>query len=485
MPISVRFVVRSAIGLLAIGFLALFAIVGTTSWLNERARINFDDIIAARDVRGAAVELRDALRTAESSQRAYIFSGNEVYLAPYDAAKRQARRQLDVLKRLLSVDEAASRVFAKLGEVTAEKLSEMDQGNALKKGRNDTDAVTLFRSNRGKALMDEANLFLTSIIQSADARLTANVSEQRASTAMLRWVSIIGGVVIVLVVAIVAVTVTRYTREIRRARDEVRDLNASLEERVKRRTADLATARNRAEVLLAEVNHRVANSLTLVASLVKLQSRTLTDQSAKDALAETQGRIYAISLLHRRLYSSGDVRLVSLDEYLTGLLEHLETSMRSEGHTASLRYELAPVKLTTDAAINLGVVVTEWVTNAFKYAYSDHRGEVRVHLTALSDGRARLVVADDGVGRSPDAPAKGTGVGTRIVSAMAATMKATIEYAGGNGTRAIMTFPLPASDDAPCASQPAAGSDSPEPGQPDTLAGMAEGKETGRNVETA
>src|SRR4051812_38201152 len=165
MPISVQFVVRSAIGLLAVGFLALFAIVGTTSWLNERARINFDDIIAARDVRGAAVELRDALRTAESSQRAYIFSGNEVYLAPYDAAKRQARRQLDVLKRLLSVDEAASRVFAKLGEVTAEKLSEMDQGNALKKGRNDTDAVTLFRSNRGKALMDEANLFLTSIIQ--------------------------------------------------------------------------------------------------------------------------------------------------------------------------------------------------------------------------------------------------------------------------------------------------------------------------------
>jgi two-component sensor histidine kinase len=484
MPISVRFVVRSAIGLLAVGFLALFAIVGATSWLNERARINFDDAIAARDLRGAAVELRDALRTAESSQRAYVFSGNEVYLAPYDTAKRQARRQLDLLKPLLSADEAATRVIGRLNEVSAEKLAEMDQTIGLKKERKDTEALALFRSNRGKALMDEANLFLTSIIQSADARLTADVSEQRANTAMLRWVSIVGGIVIVLVIAIVTVTVTRYTREVRQARDEVRDLNASLEERVKRRTADLATARNRAEVLLAEVNHRVANSLTLVASLVKLQSRSLGDQAAKDALAETQGRIYAISLLHRRLYSSGDARLVSLDEYFTGLLEHLETSMRSEGHTASLRHEIAPVRLTTDAAINLGVVVTEWVTNAFKYAYPDHPGEVRVRVTALSAAQARLVVEDDGVGRSPDAPAKGTGVGTRIVSAMAATMKATIEEAGGSGTRAIMTFPLPASDDVACAS-PASGSQSHAPGQPDTLALAAKRREMGRNVETA
>jgi two-component sensor histidine kinase len=358
----------------------------------------------------------------------------------------------------------------------------MDQSNALKKERKDAEALTLFRSNRGKALMDEANLFLTSVIQSADARLTADVSEQRANTATLRSVSIIGGVVIVLVIAIVAVTVTRYTREIRHARDEVRDLNASLEERVKRRTADLATARNRAEVLLAEVNHRVANSLTLVASLVKLQSRSLTEQAAKDALAETQGRIYAISLLHRRLYSSGDAGLVSLNEYLTGLLEHLETAMRSEGHTASLRYDIAPVKLTTDAAINLGVVVTEWVTNAFKYAYPDHPGEVRVNLSALTDDHARLVVEDDGVGRSPDAPAKGTGVGTRIVSAMAATMEATIEYAGGKGTRAIMTFPLPALGEAGCATPE---TDSPVASPPDTFVGAAERRETGRNVETA
>src|SRR6204780_4556429 len=246
MPISAHFVIRSTIGLLALGFLALFVIVGMTSWLNERASLNFGDVIAARDIRSAAVELRDALRTAESSQRGYAFTGNEIYLAPYDAAKVQAQRQLEVLKRLLPADPTTARVLGRLDVIAADKISEMDQTIKLKKDRKDVDTLALIRSNRGKALMDEANLFLTSLVQSADERLISDVGEQRSNAATLRWVSILGGAAIVLVVAIVLVTVTRYTREIRQARDEVRDLNASLEERVRRRTADLDSARNRA-----------------------------------------------------------------------------------------------------------------------------------------------------------------------------------------------------------------------------------------------
>ena len=177
MPISARFVIRSTIGLLALGFLALFGIVGMTSWLNERASLNFDDVISARDIRGAAVELRDALRTAESGQRGYVLTGNEIYLAPYDAAKVQAQRQLEALKRLLPADPTTARVFSRLDVVTTDKISEMDQTIESKKDRRDADTAAIIRSNRGKALMDEANLFLTSVVQSADERLTSDVGE--------------------------------------------------------------------------------------------------------------------------------------------------------------------------------------------------------------------------------------------------------------------------------------------------------------------
>lgn len=446
MPISSRFVVQSTIVLLGVALLTLLAIVGTTIWLGERAQVYFNEVIEARDTRGAAVELRSALQTAESAQRGFLVSGNEIYLAPYDSAKVLVERQLETLKRALAANPDAEALLARLAAVIGEKVSEMDMTNALKADRRDAEALAILRTNRGKALMDEANVFLSGIVRTADERLTEGVAEQRANALMLRWVSIVGGLVIVLVVGGFTLTVLRYAREIVQARDEVRGLNATLEDRVSRRTADLAQARDRAEVLLAEVNHRVANSLTLVASLVRLQANALKDQAAKDALEETQGRILAISLVHKRLYSSGDVRFVELDGYLSSLLEHLETSMRAEGHGgASLRHELEPLKLPTDSSVNLGVVVTEWVINAFKYAYPDQPGEVRVRLQRRADGRAELVVEDDGVGRREGGPVIGTGLGTRIVKGIAASMRAEVEYQKRQpGTAARLIFPLPA-----------------------------------------
>jgi two-component sensor histidine kinase/CHASE3 domain sensor protein len=449
MPITSRFVVRSTIGLLAVGFLALLGIVGMTIWLGERAQVYFQEAIEARDTRGSAVGLRDAVRTAESSQRGFLVTGNEIYLAPFDSAKTVALRHLDTLRQSLTRYPESEALVMRLTAVITEKIGEMDQSIALKNDRRDAEALALIRTNRGKALMDESNVFLSGIIQAADERLTTGVSEQRANAAMLRWVSIIGGLVIILVVGGVTITVLRYAREIAQARDEVRVLNTGLEQRVTERTSALARARDRAEVLLAEVNHRVANSLALVAALVKLQANALKDKVAKDALGETQARIMAISSVHKRLYSSGDVRFVALDEYLSGLLDQLAASMRAEGLGASLKYELEPLKMQTDASINLGIVVTELVTNAFKYAYPGRNGEVRVRLKHLPDRRVELVVEDDGVGRPEGDSAQGTGLGTRIVKAMASTMGADIAYlARQPGTAARLNFPLQAEQSA-------------------------------------
>lgn len=444
MPISSRFVVTSTILLLGVGLLTLVGIVGTTIWLGERAQIYFTLVTEARTLRAAAVELRSALQTAESSQRGFLVSGNEIYLAPYDNAKLQAGRHLETLRTALAGDPQAAPMMRRLGSVVAEKIGEMDETIALKSNLRDGEAMAMLRTNRGKALMDEANVFLSGVVRAAEDRLADGIAEQRENASMLRWVSIVGGLVIILVVAGFALTVLRYAQESAQARDEVRLLNTTLEDRVQRRTADLALARDRAEVLLAEVNHRVANSLMLIGSLVRLQANALSDKAARAALDETQARILAISLVHKRLYSSGDVRYVELDEYLSGLLEHLETSMRAEGHGGiALRHQLEPLRLRTDASVNLGVIVAEWVTNAFKYAYPEGTGEVRIRLTRLDDGRGELTVEDDGVGRKEDAPAKGTGIGTRVVKGIAQNMRAEVRYlARQPGMAAQLIFPL-------------------------------------------
>ncbi len=441
MSVSRRRLVRLTSAFLLVGFVALMAIVAMNFWLGERAQSYFDDVNAARDTRVAAVELRNAMLTAESSQRGFVVTGNQIYLAPYQSAKTQAQRHLSALQTLLSVRSASDVSLQRLSTILAAKFDELDRTIALKRIGRDEEILAIFRTNTGKALTDEANVFFSGIIGRSDNRLTTGVSEQRANTALLRLVSAIGALIIIAVIGGATYGVARYTKELRETGDEVTKLNEELEERVVTRTADLARARDRTEVLLSEVNHRVANSLALVSSLVNLQSKSLGDRAAKDALAETQDRIFAISLVHKRLYSSSNVRAVALDEYLTGLLEHLRTSLRGLGHGVTLAFDIEPVELETDTSINLGVVVTELVTNAFKYAYTEGIGEIRVQLRKLPDEQVELLVEDDGIGRAEGAPAKGTGVGTRIVNALSMSLGAKVEYRNRQpGTAAYLVF---------------------------------------------
>ncbi|MFO1107797.1 MAG: CHASE3 domain-containing protein [Bradyrhizobium sp.] len=440
MPISSRFVISSSIILLTIGFLTLLGIVGSTAWLGEKSTSYFEESNRSRALRVSAVELRSALQSAESSQRGYLVGGNEIYLAPYAAAKAQALTQFDRLKQVLPSSSQNATMLDRLSKVVSEKVAEMDGTIALKADLQDSQAAAAFRSNRGKALMDEANLFLSSIIRQADDRLEALLNDQRQNATLLRLATLIGGLVIVLVVGGATLTVFRYAWEVSRARNELNALNLTLEDRVVRRTAQLAEARDRAELLVAEVNHRVANSLSLVASLVRLQSNLITDPSSKEALKETEARILAVASVHKRLYSGDDARFVDLQEYLSSVLDNVEASMRGQGHVASLRYQLEPLKLKTDSTINVGVIVTEWVTNAFKYAYPEKPGEVRVRLRRLADDKAELSVEDDGVGRAAGQP-KGTGLGTRIVNAMARSIGGDVEYvAAESGTVARLAF---------------------------------------------
>ncbi|MBX5135749.1 response regulator [Rhizobium lentis] len=201
--------------------------------------------------------------------------------------------------------------------------------------------------------------------------------------------------------------------------------------------------RDHAEMLLAEVNHRIANSLGLVGALIRMQSSMTQDQVAIDALHETQMRINAIASVHRRLYTNRQVGSVQVDEYLDSLLTELEASMRDDKRPHRIVLTAKPVNLATDKVITLGLIVSELVTNAFKYAYPDGvSGEIRVVVDQI-DGELRLIVEDDGAGFAPENSARGTGLGTRILTAMAASLKSDFAYdPGHDGTRAMLVFSL-------------------------------------------
>ncbi|MEO8241164.1 MAG: CHASE3 domain-containing protein [bacterium] len=442
MKTGLRVIWASAI-LLAVGLAALLVIVAMTFLLVQGAQDDLDGAIGARNLATAAVQLRHGLEAAESSQRGYIVSGNDIYLEPYGTAKALSFQQLQQMIDLMAPDQKDSPAVKRLEVLVNDKFDELDATIDLKRAGKDAAALGVVRTNRGKLLMDEANAFLSKTIFSANSALTDQVAIQKDGLFRLRRTVAAAAGMILAVVAIAVWMITGFSRNIGRARDTVTALNADLERRVELRTVELAAERDRAEILLSEVNHRVANSLALVASMVRLQSRSADSDETRDALTEAQTRIGAIALVHKTLYSSGDVRSVALSEFLTSLLKQLEVTMQDAGHQAQVKADIAALTLPTDRTVSLGVIVAEWVTNAFKYAYPDGAGEIRVSLQTADKDAVELRVEDDGVGRRDDEEAQGTGVGTKLVNAMAGSLGGQIDYVDRQpGTTARLVLPV-------------------------------------------
>ena len=219
---------------------------------------------------------------------------------------------------------------------------------------------------------------------------------------------------------------------IQQARDDAEaEVHASRD-----RYAALAAER---EVLLREVNHRVGNSLQIIASLLHLQANSSTQDDVKVALTNAMGRVAAVAQVHRRLYTSHDLKSVLLNQYLDALLEDLRRS--AEGNRMSrLTLKADTIEIDPDRAVAIGIVVNELVMNAVKYAYPDGAGPIHVDLDAEGDD-LMLSITDDGVGLNVKSDPRSTGMGQRIVSAMAAKLDASVERDPAHaGTRIVLRF---------------------------------------------
>ncbi|MGO9544030.1 MAG: sensor histidine kinase [Rhodomicrobium sp.] len=197
-------------------------------------------------------------------------------------------------------------------------------------------------------------------------------------------------------------------------------------------------------LLLREVNHRVSNSLQLIASLLHFQGDLSGNADVKAALKEAIGRVLAVARVHRSLYASFDARWISLAGYLSSLIRDLkDVSAGGKCEESAIAFASDPIQAGPDTAVAVGIVTAELVLNALKHAYPDGRGPVRVSLRAV-DSNVELAVEDDGVGGMDEIPQAGRrGLGHRIISGMSEKLYGCIHYQARHpGTRASLTFPL-------------------------------------------
>jgi two-component sensor histidine kinase len=191
-----------------------------------------------------------------------------------------------------------------------------------------------------------------------------------------------------------------------------------------------------------EANHRIANSLQLISALLSSQQREVTDEVARSALDMSVRRIAAIAGVHRQLYRAETTRTIDVATYLLDLTDGLEDGFRNDAGSRRLQLDADPCFVTPEFATTLGVIVTELVINACKYAYAPGEpGNVTVTFAATRNDFS-LRVEDQGRGGIKSVPA--VGLGSRIIDLMARRLDAEGGYLHQElGTAFRISGPLP------------------------------------------
>jgi len=240
-----------------------------------------------------------------------------------------------------------------------------------------------------------------SLLNSRAALQQETISQGRR----LRNIMIVASALLVLLLVVIF---SRYrvkqraNKALQGKQDEINQQNRVLEKMVedeKKITAEKDKLLQEKDWLMREINHRVKNNLQVVMSLLHTQTAYLKDEAALSAIQESQHRIHAISLIHRKLYQSDrQLTVIDMGVYIKEVTEYLADSL-DDRHRVGFGLYVDPIELDVVQAVPAGLIINEAVTNSVKYAFPDGRkGQINIYLFRSDIGEIELHIVDNGVG---------------------------------------------------------------------------------------
>jgi PAS domain S-box-containing protein len=225
------------------------------------------------------------------------------------------------------------------------------------------------------------------------------------------------------------------------AQTEIHKRHNEIEREVERRTTELNEALEAKTLLLHEVDHRVKNNLTMIGSLLRLQARAINDLTITAKIEAMLERIDALATVHRRLYQSDDVSRFDVGAFTVNLVADVIGSSGRDDIKTSI--DVAPIEIPSGNAAALGLVLNEILTNAIKHGFADGRPGTLKVSARQSEGRAAIVIEDDGPGMSPTENVDG--LGRVLIKRLSRQVGARAEWLSAYpGTQVRISFPVEA-----------------------------------------
>jgi two-component sensor histidine kinase len=183
------------------------------------------------------------------------------------------------------------------------------------------------------------------------------------------------------------------------------------------------------DVLLEELQHRVGNSLQIIAAIILMKSRMVKSEETRLQLQDAHKRVMSVAAVQQHLHASGATGPIEMAPYLTQLCDSLKTSMIGDYRPTTLKVTSDGGSITSREAVSLGLIVTELILNALKHAFPDDKVDRRIAVGfEVAGTNWKLSVTDNGVGAPVGVFAQAkSGLGTSIVNALAEQLEARVD----------------------------------------------------------